>query len=158
MAVHTVSSYSVIQTTLNDVSKVESDLSNEQTQLSSGMKSRDFAGMSGDTQQFLSLDGEISKAGQYLSDNQIVEARINTTSQVLDQVISLGNSLAGLISQRRTGVSAAGFDQQVQGIWQQMASSLNTTLGGQYLFSGTKTNTEPVDANTFPTLQVDGTP
>src|SRR4029077_12958978 len=121
MAVDSISTYALFQSTLNDVSKTESDLSTEQQQLSSGNKSQNFAGMASQVQQFLSLNASIAKTSQYLNDNQVVEARINTTSAALDQVISIGNSLQNLISQRRTGVSnSAAFSTQVQGLWKQL--------------------------------------
>jgi flagellar hook-associated protein 3 FlgL len=159
MTLSTVSTYAVFQSTLNDVSKTETELSKQQIQLSSGNKSQDFSGMADQTQQFLSLDNVLAKTNQYINDNQIVETRINTTSSVLDQVTTLTNTLQSLISQRRNGVSSNGaFAQQLDGLWQQLTSELNTQVGNQYLFSGTATNTQPVDTQNFPKLQVPGTP
>lgn len=159
MAVDSISTYALFQSTLGDVSKLEAELSNAQQQLSSGNKSQDFAGMASEVQQFLSLNASIAKTSQYLNDNQVIAARINTTSSALDQVISVANSLQSLISQRRTGVSnTAAFSTQVQGLWQQLVGQLNISVNGQFLFSGTRTNVAAVDADHFPELQEAGVP
>ena len=159
MAISNVSTYTVLQTTLNDVSKVETDLTNEQEQLSSGNKSQDFTGMSAQVQQYLSLDNVLTKTNQYLTDNQIVETRINGTSTALTQIINAATSLQNLVAQRLTGVSNnAAFGTQINGLWQQIAGQLNTNVDNQYIFSGTKTNTPAVDSTNFPTLQKVGVP
>lgn len=159
MAIPVVSTYSVIQRTLDDVSKVQNDLIQNQIQLSSGKKAQDFTGMADQVQDYLSLDGVISKVNQYLSDNQIVETRINTTSTALGNVLGTANNLLSLISQRRTGVANAGaFSNQLRGLWQQVTGELNTQVNNQYIFSGTKTTSPAVDAENYPTLLQDGVP
>ncbi|MDE3037452.1 MAG: hypothetical protein KGJ21_03205 [Pseudomonadota bacterium] len=159
MAVSTVSTYATFQSTLNDVAKVQNDLSTEQQQLSSGNAAQYFTDMAGQTQQFLSLSNSISKINQYAAGNQVVESRVSTTNTVLTQVINVATSLQGMISQRMSGVATnSAFFSQIQGLWQQLVGQLNTQIGGQYLFSGTATSTPAVDANNFPTLQQSGTP
>jgi len=159
MAVNSVSTYAIFQSTLTDMNKVETDLNNEQMQLSSGSKAQNFAGMADNVQQYLSLDATIAKTNQYLNDNQLVETRINTTSSVLSQVVDIATSLQSLISQR---LSSAGnnsaFGTQLQGVWQQLTGQLNTSVDNQYLFSGTAVNTPPVNATDFPALQQSGVP
>ena len=102
---NTISTYAVFQSTLADVSNTESQLTSEQEQLSSGNAAQNFAGMADQAQQYLSLNATISRTNQYLNNNQIIEARVSTTSSVLGQVITTANSLQSLISQQRTGVS-----------------------------------------------------
>lgn len=159
MSVSTVSTYSVVQTTINDVSKVEADLQQQQMQLSSGQKSANFQGIAEQAQQYLSLDSSLRRADQYLNDNKVVEDRINATSTALSGIITTTTDLQNLISQRRTGVSnSASFATQLRGAWSQLVSQLNTTVSGQFIFSGTATNTPSVDAVNYPSLQVDGVP
>jgi flagellar hook-associated protein 3 FlgL len=159
MVIPVVSSYSVLQRTLDDVSKVQNDLIQNQIQLSSGKKSQDFTGMADQVQDYLSLDGVISKINQYLADNQLVETRVNTTSNALSNILTTSNNLLNLISQRRTGVSNSGaFPNQLRGLWQQLTGELNTQVNGQYIFSGTKTTTPAVDTENFPSLLQENVP
>lgn len=159
MSVPTISSYSVIQRTLNDVNKVQGDLTNYQIQLSSGKKSQDFTGMADQTQQYLSLDAALSKNNQYLNDNQLIATRLNSTAQALTNIVTIANDMQSLISQRRSGVSNnAAFQNQLDGLWQQLTTELNTSVNNQYLFSGTKTNVPAVSTTEYPTLSVPGVP
>jgi flagellar hook-associated protein 3 FlgL len=159
MGVPTVSTYSVIQRTINDVNKVQNDLFDQQIQLSSGKKSQDFVGIANQTQEYLSLDAAIGKSEQYMNDNQLVSTRLNSTANALSNIVTIGNNLQNLISQRRTGVSnSAAFPNQLDGLWKQLTTELNSAVNNQYLFSGTKTNQQAVDTTNYPTLQTDGVP
>ncbi len=111
MAINTVSTYQIFQSTLNDVSTVENNLTNEQEQLSSGNAYQNFAGMAGQTQQYLSLSDTIARTNQYLNDHQVIEATVNTTSSILSQVITTATNLQDLIAQRINGVSTQRFQQ-----------------------------------------------
>lgn len=154
-----VSTYSIVQRTINDVAKVQNDLFNQQTQLSSGNKSQDFTGMADQAQQYLSLDAAMSKNNQYLTDNSLIATRLNSTASALTNIITIANNLQSLISQRRTGVSNSGaFQDQLDGLWKQLTTELNTSVNGQYLFSGTKTNVPAVDTENFPVLAKEGIP
>jgi len=154
-----VSTYSIIQRTINDVNKAQNELFNQQIQLSSGRKSQDFTGMANQTQEYLALDASLRKNDQYLNDNQIIETRINSTANALTNVISIANNLQSLISQRRSGVSSTGaFQNQLDGLWKQFTTELNTSVNNQYLFSGTKINAPAVNTTNYPTLISDDVP
>ena len=159
MAIPVISTYSVITRTLNDVSKVQNELFEQQVQLSSGRKSQDFRGIADHAQEYLSLDAAITKNSQYLNDNQLVETRLNSTANALTHIVAIANDLQNLISQRRTGVSNSGaFQNQIDGRWKQLTTELNVQVNNQYLFSGTKTNVPAVDTVRFPSLITEGVP
>ena len=160
MAVGRVSTFAVHQTTLRDASKVQVNLADLQQQLSSGAKSQDFAGLGGsESEQFLLLENKIAKTDIYLNNNKIATTRINSTDNALSQIIETAANLKNLISQRRNAASnSAAFPETLRGSWQSLVSQLNTSLEGRFLFGGTRTDTAPVNAETFPTLEVDGVP
>ena len=158
MVVGIVSTYTTFQSTLNDVSSTESKLTTEQQQLSSGNAFQSFADMGGQTLQYLSLSGNIARTNQYLSDHQVIEANVNTTSSIITQVITTATSLQSLIAQRLNGISGVAFSNQLTASWQELVGQLNTSVSGQFLFSGSATTTPPVNATNFPTLQQSGVP
>lgn len=160
MSVGHISTYALYQTTLQDSSKVQQNLADLQSQLSSGSKSQDFAGLGGSVAaQFLSLENKISKSTNYVDENQIISTRLNSTDNVLSQVIESATNLKSLISQRRTaGSNSASFNDAIQGEWQNLVGQLNSSLQGRYLFSGSRTDNPPVDSKNFPTIKVDGVP
>jgi flagellar hook-associated protein 3 FlgL len=158
MPVGTVGTYQAVQSVLNNVSTVETSLTNAQEQLSSGNAYQSFAQMGGQSLQFLSLSDTISRTDQYLTDHQTVEANVNTTSHILTQVITSATNLQALIAQRINNVDTQGFSSEVNAAWQQLVGQLNTNVGGQYLFSGSSINTPAVNNTNFPTLQTQGVP
>jgi flagellin-like hook-associated protein FlgL len=154
-----ISTFAATQSTLSDVSKVIANLQQQQQQVSSGNASSDFAGMDSEVQQYLSLDSILSRTDQYLNNNKIIETRLNTTSTTLSEIIKTATDLQNLISQRRTGVAnSAAFGLQVQGVYQQLAGQLNTSVDNNFLFSGSKINAPAIDATKFPKLLGDGIP
>ncbi len=160
MSVGRISTFALHQNTLRDASRIQLQLADEQSQLSSGNKAQDFAGLGGSaSEQFLLLENKIAKTDNYLNNNKVATTRLNTTDNILSQVIDTAASLKSLISQRRSGTfNNAAFTQILKGNWQSLVSQLNTSLEGRYLFSGTRTDTPPVDSDTFPTLEQDGVP
>lgn len=160
MSVGRISTYALQQTTLRDASKAQVNLADLQQQLSSGSKSQDFAGLGGNkSEQFLLLENKIAKTDVYLDNNTIVGTRIDSTDTILGQVIDTAANLKNLISQRRNAASnTAAFPDSLTGAWQALVSQLNTSLEGRYIFGGTRTDTPPVNANNFPTLEEDGVP
>ena len=160
MSVGRISSYAMHQNTLQDASRVQLNLANEQAQLSSGLKAQDFAGLGGsESEQFLSLENKIAKTGVYVDNNNRVATRLNTTDNVLSQVIENLQNIKSLISQRRNGAANSdAFDGNLRAQWQSLTGLLNTNLEGRYLFSGTRTDSPAVDTENFPSLYSDGVP
>lgn len=159
MPVPVVSTYSVIQKTLNDVTRVQNSLFDAQVQLSSGRKSQDFVGIANDTQEYLSLDYALGKADQYLADNRLIETRLTGTGNALNNIVTVASDLKNLITQRRTNVANSGaFRNQLDGLWKQLTSQLNTTVNNQYIFAGSRTNYPAVITDAFPQLAVAGQP
>jgi len=159
MTIGTIGTFALFQTTLNDVSTVETNLTNEQQQLSSGNQFQNFADMGGQTQQFLSLSDSIARTTQYLDNHRPIEANVNSTSSILSQVITTATNLQNLMVQRLTGVQGnANFSGQLNASWQTLVGQLNTNVGNQYLFAGSATTTQPVNTTTFPELAVPGVP
>jgi flagellar hook-associated protein 3 FlgL len=153
MAIDRISTYGLFQTTFSNISKVDGDLSNLQNQLSSGFKSSTFDGISANAQQFLQLDDKLSRTDHYINNNSIINVRVNSTNNVLSQVISTANELKNLILQRRNASNDVGvFQTQINGIWQTLTGQLNTTIDGRYIFSGGRTDTKAVDDEHFPQI------
>jgi len=160
MSVGHISTFALHQNTLRDTTKLQQNLADLQSQISSGSKSQDFAGLGGGTsEQFLLLEDKIAKSDSYVNDNKLVSTRLNATDNVLNQVIEAATNLKSLISQRRNiSSNTAAFPDALKGEWQNIANQLNSSLEGRFLFGGTRTDSPPVDTTNFPTLNVDGVP
>lgn len=158
MTVGRISTLALQETTLKYASLSQSTLADLQTQLSSGSKSQNFAGIAGQTEQFLDLEGKIQKSQLYRDNNKVLSSRLNSTDNALGQIITTSTDIKNLILLRRNqtvGVSLQ-FPQQLEGYYNTLANQLNTNSEGRYLFSGSKTDTRPLDGAKFPTLKADG--
>jgi len=160
MSIGRISTFALHQATLRDAINTSATLADLQGQLSSGLKSRTFEGIADQTEQYLSLDNKISRVQLYQNNNKLVTTRMDTTNTILDQSIETVTSLKNLILQRRNATNAEtmAFPEQLDGLWKSLVGQMNTTLEGRYIFSGTRTDSPAVDADTFPTLQVSGVP
>lgn len=159
MGIDRIATYNSFLQLYGNVSKVDAELANLQNQISSGRKSQNFAGIASDASQFLQLDDKINRNEYYLKNNSIIRARIDSTSNVLSQVISSTSELKNLILQRRASSNDVGvFGTQLESIFKAIAGQMNTSIDGRYLFSGGRTDVKAVDDVSLPVLSQANTP
>lgn len=161
MAIQRISTVAIFQTTLRDVNKVQANLLDLQQQISSGIKAKDFKGLNGKVEQFTALEAKMRKSQLYQENNAIAISRLQTTNTALDQILQLADDMENLVTLRRnpaTGQSLA-FEEKARSALAGLASQLNTTLEGRYLFGGTRTDTPPViDDPQVPSVNAEGVP
>jgi len=130
----------------------QSRLNDKQAQISSNQKSQDYAGIASDSMQLVSLEASERRMEQYLTDNTYVDLRLNGTLNSIDSLKHSINDIRGLLrSLMVDGHLATGIDKDniCDVKTQEIEDLLNTTINGRYLFSGSKTNTRPVDTGTM---------
>lgn len=159
MVVSRVSTYSVHQSTLSDVTRLQANLANLQNQLSSGVKSDSFEGLNGQVETFVQFEAKIKKTQSLLENNAVTISRMQTTDVALDQIIALADNFQDLLVQRRNPVSGDSlqFEISARGMREAVAAQLNTAQEGRYLFGGSRTETQPV-ITPVPTSAVPGIP
>lgn len=148
------------QQTMNDFTKVQAHMAELQTQVSSGIKAQDFAGLVGQVEQFTGLEAKVNKFSAYLDNNQEVLTRLENTKQVISTTIDIADSIQDLIVLRRNGTSLSkdgSFAQQIGALKESLKTQLNQNVNGYFLFAGTKANTPPVK-DTIPALAQDSIP
>lgn len=159
MGITRVSTYAMHQTTLRDVTNLQSRLATLQNQVSSGMKSSNFQGLDGQVEAFVQFEGKMKKTNTLLENNTLIIARMQTTDVALDQIISIADAFQDLLVQRQNPVSGESmqFDVAAKAMLESLAGQLNTAQEGRYLFSGTRTNVQPV-ASPIPDSNSPGIP
>ncbi len=155
MVVTRISTYNTHQTTRNNAGSVQNALLNLQKQISSGIKTDQFKGLSGEVEGFVALDNKIKRTDQFLKNNQILSARMQTMNSSLNQVIDAAAAFKSVMLLRRNQSigDSLGFSAQLQSTWQAIAGQLNINLEGRYLFGGIRTDVPPVNPTEFPTIQ-----
>ncbi len=143
-----ISTLSVHNTLTRDVLGLQRDLVTYQDQLSSGLKTHTYDGLSGSVELFVDLKSKTSKATRYMDNITVATARLNTANTSLDQVIKSAQDIKGLMTQwRSVDKSNINFRQQLTQYRDSISAALNTSMEGRFLFSGTATNKPPVNTD-----------
>lgn len=160
MTITRVSTLSIHQRTVSDFTRVQSNLATLQNQISSGVKTDTFLGLVGDVEQFTGLESEIDKLNTLITNNTENISRINTSRNVMDSIIAVTDDMENLLTLRRNGAmeNKLQFQQQMKDMRQNLTREMNATLGGRFLFGGTRTDTPPVIDNPVPAPAEVGVP
>lgn len=134
------------------LSQTRTRISDEQSQVSSGVKSLTYAGLSPDVNRLVTLETTHARVDQYVANNNLVASRLQTmegnVSQLFDMATNLKTLLVNALNNGNAGALNLGAQADTQ--LQQVASLLNAKLGGRYLFAGSRTDTQPVDLTKLP--------
>ena len=121
-----------------------------QIQATSEKKSQDYLGIARDSRRLINIENTRSTLQRFVSNNEQVDVRLEITEKVVEQFRTTVNDFR---SDLREYASGEKVDEERISFIQTRAyeslkniqSLLNTDIDGRYLFSGTKTDTEPVD-------------
>lgn len=144
--IHRISTMSLQTRTVSDFTNVQSRLADLQNQISSGVKTDNFQGITGDVEQFTGLESEIDKLQTLINTNTENISRFRTTRNVVESIISVTDNMENFLTLRRNGAmeDKMQFQQQMQDMRENLVRELNSTFGGRFLFGGTRTDTPPV--------------
>jgi flagellar hook-associated protein 3 FlgL len=130
---------------LSDLYTTESQADTALQQLASGqlinMPSDNPAGAS----ELVQNQAELAQTDQFLQNTSNVEGLLQTADSTLSSVVSSLNQAISVGTQGANGTNSAAdmqaLAQQVEGIQSQIIGYANATYQGNYIFSGTATNT-----------------
>lgn len=128
----------------------QQDMRDANYQVSSGKKSRDYAGIALDSQRLVNLENARDLTDRFIANNQTMELRLNVSGDAIEAVrttiIDFRRALSDL---RSRGTFAQAEIEEVQKLafqaMKEMEAYLNVEVDGQYLFSGSRVDQEPVD-------------
>lgn len=137
-------------TYVNQILDLQSQINQSQLQMSSQLKAQTYSGIAADANTLLNYQTEAEATQQFITGNQIASTTLNAASTTIDSIsASLKNfqtSLNTFFSGNTTSqanvenIQTAAFSTMVD-----MQSYLAANINGQYVFSGGRVNTEPVD-------------
>ena len=127
-------------------------ISDEQSQVSSGVKSLTYAGLSPDVNRLVTLETTHARVDQYVANNNLVANRLQTMEGNVSQLFDMATNLKTLLvnALNNGNASALNLGAQADTQLQQVGSLLNAKLSGRYLFAGSRTDTQPVDLTQLP--------
>lgn len=146
-----IATFSQTQSLINSTMRTQSAYAQAQTQISSGLKSDSYEGIASDTSQVLNLENQYSTLVTRSELAQSALDRSESMYSAVSSLLDLGNSFLSDLSAAISGVGYEDDSLQTvaeQGL-EQIASLLNTQVAGRYLFSGSATNSAPVDLDSY---------
>lgn len=146
-----VSSYGNQSSLLSQMMRLESEMAETQEQSSNGLFSTDYADYGALSGNIVSMQSELAKSEEYVQNSEIVANRVDMTYSALDSMTELLAEFQVLLSSAMTnnGAEENSLNVSSEQILENFADLCNTQYNGQYLFSGTMTDTVPVDLSSY---------
>ena len=141
---------------LNNVNRIGLEMTEAQTQLSTGLKVNVVSDAPDVISPLLQAQASLSSAQQITSNLGEVSTEVNTGEQAMESATSLMDQVQTLSAEGATSTQTAsgrtGIAQQLQSIEQQMVGLANTSVNGRFIFAGDTDQTQPY---TFDATQTD---
>ena len=139
----TISSLSLSAPMRQSVQQLESQLSQVQTEISSGLPADLGLTLGANTGTVLSLESETDQLDGYTASNNVASTRLGTTNTALTSLLTTAQGVsADLVSASGVGGTST-LQAAAQAALQSLAAGLNTSAGGQYVFGGINTTQAP---------------
>ena len=118
-----------------------------QVQIGTGKVAQRFREVAPDADRLLGTKDALLQIRQYRANNDLVAKRLEVMESSVASLHEVGSRLKVLLIQRLDSGSAIPgvITPEIQHLLEQAVSDLNVDFAGQYLFSGTRTDTAPVE-------------
>lgn len=141
--VATISQHNIIQ---NSIFRTQERVYERQIQISTGKAAQDFSGIPQSTQRLLGMEAQMLRADEFVTQNGLVEARLNLMDSALDNMFEVASELKVRLMQKLNGAtgSAGAIAAEAGNMLGTISGLMNTQTNGRFLFSGSATATQPV--------------
>lgn len=146
-----IASFSQTKSILDGNLRIQKQYSETQIQISSGLKSPNYQGISKDTNQLLNLETELDSLKTQTENARLAQNRSEATFDSLGSILSTADTflsdLQGAVS--NSGITAAQLQSIATLNLNDTTNNLNTTLSGRHLHGGSDTANPPVDLSGY---------
>ncbi len=160
MTVDNIPTFTIYQNAVNGFNTLQTALSKVQTQVATGSVAQNFSDLGGSLSQSLSSETLVASSNSYTTGNNFVITNVQSYASVLQQLQSVDTQLqSALATQRSASGPSNPLTQTATNLLQTVQGLLNTqSSSGQYIFSGSRTQTAPVSGLTATTNLVNNVP
>jgi flagellin-like hook-associated protein FlgL len=132
---------------LNSLSQLQTAINSATAQLSSGYRISQPSDAPDQISPLLQLLAGLNHNQSVANNLATVQANVSSADGAVSTALQLLNQAESLGSQGATGTASqttrANLAQQVEGIQEQMVALANTSVNGQYIFSGDQSSSQP---------------
>ncbi len=127
---------------LNAALLTQARMADLQMQEASGVVSTDYGGLGAATRTVLDLEASLKASQAYGEATEEAASRVEVLSSTL-------STITDMMSADSNATSSAALSTAAEGYMDELASLLNTSFEGRYLFGGDRTTTAPVDLDSY---------
>ncbi|MEN3346390.1 MAG: flagellar hook-associated protein 3 FlgL [Bradyrhizobium sp.] len=134
--------------------RTQAVMANEQVQESSGLKAEEFGGYGSGAGRVINLQVSVTRSQSYIDAAKLADSKVQVMYSAVGSMTDIITQLRTQLSAATTGSSSTATGAVVnyaQQALSQMQGLLNTQYDGEYVFSGARTDTAPVDLTSFAT-------
>ncbi len=141
--------------------KSQDRINEQQIKLTTQQNSQDYLGIGDDASRLLTVESSLRRIDQFVKNNAFIDMRMETMLNSMDAVGDILSEVRTLVRDVLEDGTTDGIDKNdfTEIKMDQLESFLNVKMNGRFLFSGTKTDTQPVNAGDLadaPTFDADG--
>jgi flagellar hook-associated protein 3 FlgL len=135
------------QFSLEQIKNLQTRMANENISISSGVTAQRYSGIAEDSKRLVNLQATHESISRFVDNNTVIDQRLQTMETNVSQLGDIASQIrTQLVSALNAGNAAdSGINVLAQNLLDQVSSILNVSFDGRYLFSGSMTNTAPVD-------------
>ncbi|MBT5414489.1 MAG: hypothetical protein HOH66_08920 [Rhodospirillaceae bacterium] len=132
--------------TLSNIQDAQARTAEAQIKISSGQKAQRYSGISGEARRLVSFEAAHLRTARFMENNQRIDGRLQIMETNISTIMDIATSLrADLISVGSGAGTGLQVDDTASQLLREMASLLNVSVEGRYLFGGGVTDRPPVD-------------
>ena len=141
--------------------KSQDRINEQQIKLTTQQNSQDYLGIGDDASRLLTVESSLRRIDQFVKNNAFIDMRMETMLNSMDAVGDILKEVRTLVRDVLEDGTLDGIDKNdfTEIKMDQLEGFLNVKMNGRFLFSGTKTDTQPVNAGDLadaPTFDADG--
>jgi flagellar hook-associated protein 3 FlgL len=152
----TITTIATAQQSLNmrsAIAEQNSEVAKLSEEVASGVVSDVYTEGLGAATTTLEMRGRYASTEAYKTTNELLEGKLSIMSDVLGQVVDDAQNILNLsLTESLSTQNADAFQQEAANAMSRIVSALNTTYGGDYLFSGLSTDTRPLELDATGTV------
>ncbi len=151
-----VANFAQHQRNLAHILAAQRRLNAGQLQISSGKKAQHYSGVARDVRRIVNVEVAHVRTTQFMSNNKLIDQRLQTMETNVSQIFELVTQYKTLIINALNADNSADLAMpiQTQALMDDVTALLNMEQDGRFLFSGTRTDTRPVDQAGLPASYV----
>lgn len=142
-----VSTFGQSQSLLNTLLVNQQKVFDSQEKLNSGKKSDDFKGLASEATTLMNSKAFKSRVDSFKNIITNVQGKIDANDVQLNGVLNMARELRQNIVEVLGQGEAVAFEETLSNTFSFIADSLNTEVGGTFIFGGSKTDVPPVNGS-----------